>query len=195
MLLSDVFERRNQPKAVLWPSFLPLCQGLPVTCDMEERTDAEFFAAGTPELSVAEIAEARLRQEETTLKERDEALILVQAGDIERVRFLIGGPKKFDLGMRDYEGNNLVSLVRGHGAGKKKKTCDVAGRSPMRRRCPRRFSKKGVSKRPVSGAGGGAAGELVRRLAPAGGRRRAPASDSDDRECSGKPRTVRVVFS
>ena len=62
-------------------------------------------------LGLMEQAGKRLEQEHYCLKKRDELMLFVSAGDIERVKFVLGGAKKVDIGMRDFAGNNLVALA------------------------------------------------------------------------------------
>lgn len=58
-----------------------------------------------------ELAGKRLEQERHCLKKRDELMLFVTAGEIERVKFVLGGAKKVDVGMRDFTGNNLIALA------------------------------------------------------------------------------------
>ena len=58
-----------------------------------------------------ELAGKRLEQERHCLKKRDELMLFVSAGEIERVTFVLSGKKKPDVGMRDFGGNNLVALA------------------------------------------------------------------------------------
>lgn len=58
-----------------------------------------------------ELAGRRLEQERYCLKKRDELMLFVTAGEIERVKFVLGGAKKVDVAMRDFTGNNLIALA------------------------------------------------------------------------------------
>ena len=58
-----------------------------------------------------ELAGKRLEQECHCLKKRDELMLFVTAGEIQRVKFVLGGTKKVDVRMRDFTGNNLIALA------------------------------------------------------------------------------------
>ena len=69
-------------------------------------------------LQVMEAAKKRLDQERHSLKKRDELMLLAAHGDLERVRFILGGDRTPDVGMRDFSGYNLVAIAAeaGHAA-------------------------------------------------------------------------------
>lgn len=81
------------------------------TREARAQREAEEDAKDAEADRIMELAGKRLEQERHCLKKRDELMLFVSAGEIERVAFVLSGKKKPDVGMRDFGGNNLVALA------------------------------------------------------------------------------------